>query len=451
MPLDSGSPGDGLDGLQSLTRFALMASGADLMVAFDAGADGFATPLAAAPMPVSERFQLRSSRLFDIDWSDGVPRDTAGIRLPSALLHALGRPANEVLFIPTPVENAPQSGLILLWGANAARQCECPFRSGVQSHVPLLAETFGQMLRIRRGTVQRQIVHERFHDLLESVPAGIVVLEGDGRGGLVNERAAALLAVTPGRHDAVGLAGPMRVLRETCINRVEVENIFRSLIADVDFAAVTLWDLGDRQIEVDTHPVRGEGQKGRIWLFHDVTAERQVAADLRALALTDPLTGLANRRHFEERGAAEIDIRRRTDRPLALLMIDIDHFKSINDSYGHPVGDEVLKAVASRCRSALRETDLIARLGGEEFAVLLPHTGQDEAMLIAERLRETIRCVPVMANNSIIEVRASLGGASADGTSDTLETLLDRADAALYRAKKGGRDRVMFDGAAEPG
>ncbi len=443
MPLDGAS--DGLDGLQSLTKFALIASGADLIVAFDAGTDGFATPLAAAPKAISDRFQLRSSRLFDIDWSDGNPRDIATVRLPSALLHALGRPAKEVLFIPTPVENAPRSGLILLWGANGPRQCECPFRAGVQRHVPALAETFGQMLRIRRGTIQRQILQDRFHDLFESVPAGIVVLEGDGRSGMVNERAADLLGVAAGRHDAGDLAGPMRLLRERCVNRTALESTFRSLVADVDFAAVTLWDLGDCQIEVDTHPVRGEGQKGRIWLFHDVTAEQRVAADLRAMALTDALTGLANRRHFEERGGDELIARQKTDKTLALLMIDIDHFKAINDTYGHPVGDEVLKAVASRCRGALRETDLIARLGGEEFVVLLPDTDRDEAIFIAERLREAIGCIPVIAGTNIIEVRASLGGAMAGTSPDTLDTLLDCADAALYRAKGTGRNRVVFD------
>ncbi|MDB5686748.1 MAG: hypothetical protein JWR77_1337 [Rhizorhabdus sp.] len=439
------------DGLLSLIRFALMASGADLMVAFEADADGFATPLAASPATIADRFRLRTSRLLDIDWSDGQPRDTAGLRLPSALLHALGRPAKQILLIPTPVDYAPGSGLILLWGANGPWQCECPFRSGMQSGIPLLAQTFAQMLKVRREERQRSMMQDRFQDLFESVAAGIVVLEGDGRSGLVNGRAAEMLRVSPGRHDAGDLVAPMRALRETCVNRGELEAIFQALIANVDFAAVTVWDFGDRQIEVDTHPVRGDGRKGRLWMFHDVTAERKLEAELRAMALTDTLTGLANRRHFEARGDAEIAALRKTGKPLALLMIDIDHFKAINDTHGHPVGDEVLKAVAARCRGALRDEDMVARLGGEEFVVLLPGTDVAEAAAIAERLREAIASVPVMAGSAVIEVHASLGGAMAGPPPETIDTLLDRADAALYRAKTGGRNRVIFDAAPTTG
>src|SRR4029453_3052396 len=109
----------------------------------------------------------------------------------------------------------------------------------------------------------------------ESVPTGIVLIEGDSRSGLVNERAGALLGVPPGSYPVSELVAPMRELRAACVNREELEAMFLALIADVDYAAATIWDLGSRQFEVDTHPIRGDGRNGRIWLFHRVTAERR--------------------------------------------------------------------------------------------------------------------------------------------------------------------------------
>ena len=436
---------EGLGGLHALTHFALMAAGADLIVAFEATADGLATPLAAAPATISDAFHLRSSRIFELDWSDGAPRDADTLRLPSILLHALGRPAQRCLFVATPVEDAPRSGLILLWGANGARACDCAFSSDVRAGVPMLAGAFSHMLGERRAGVRRQLIQDRFHDLLESVPTGIVLIEGDSRSGLVNERAGALLGVPPGSHPVSELVAPMRELRAACVNREELEAMFLALIADVDYAAATIWDLGSRQFEVDTHPIRGDGRNGRIWLFHDVTAERRSEAALRTLATSDALTGIANRRHFEERARAAIEAARLSGDPLSLLMIDIDHFKAINDGFGHPAGDEVLRVIAGRCADALGPRDLIARLGGEEFGVLLPATSPDKALLIARRLCTTIADTPVLAGATSIEVRASIGGA-ATTDSDTLDALLARADAALYYSKRNGRARVTFEG-----
>jgi diguanylate cyclase (GGDEF)-like protein len=435
----------GYNGLQALCRFALAASGADLMVAFEADIKGSAIPLSSAPITISQTFQLPSAYLDALDWTDGMPRDIDDIRLPSAILSALGRPARRLLFIPTPVAGAPRSGIIMLWGANSPPECDCPFRRGIISSIPLLTDTFGQMLEGRRSARQQRLIQDRFSDLFETVPAAIVVLDGDGRTGLINERAAALLDVAAGRHESSALAMPMRELRRRCRNHEELDTTFQAVIGKVDYECKTLWDLGDRQFAVDTHPVHGDGQKGRIWLFSDVTAQQKVAADLRSLALSDALTGIANRRHFEESARIAIETARATGKPLALLMIDIDHFKSINDSYGHPAGDEVLKVVASRCSAALREDDLIARLGGEEFVVLLPATDAGEATMIAERLRAAIANGAISAGAAAIDVRASIGGSLLASSIDMLDMLLDRADAALYRAKREGRNRVMFE------
>jgi diguanylate cyclase (GGDEF)-like protein/PAS domain S-box-containing protein len=156
---------------------------------------------------------------------------------------------------------------------------------------------------------------------------------------------------------------------------------------------------------------------------------------LVALATTDPLTGLANHRAFRERLLAECARVERTGGPLALVMIDLDRFKRINDTHGHQAGDEVLRGVARRLASCARRGDVPARVGGEELAWLLPDTGLDAAVEAAERLRLAIRGVPFRA---VGRVTASLGVAvlGPDGPDD----LVRRADLALYRAKEGGRD-----------
>jgi diguanylate cyclase (GGDEF)-like protein len=171
-----------------------------------------------------------------------------------------------------------------------------------------------------------------------------------------------------------------------------------------------------------------------------MTLER--AAYLRRqedLARTDGLTGLLNHRVFQERIREEIDRALRYNRPLSLILFDIDHFKKFNDTYGHPIGDQVLKMTARTIRGLLRRTDQAFRYGGEEFCILLPETGLENAVLVAERLRQKIAANRTVRN---LSVTISLGVASfAKG--ETPEAVIKRADTALYRGKEGGRNRVV--------
>jgi diguanylate cyclase (GGDEF)-like protein len=165
-------------------------------------------------------------------------------------------------------------------------------------------------------------------------------------------------------------------------------------------------------------------------------------AELERLSLTDALTGVANRRALGERAQLEIAALRREPGQLAVVMFDIDHFKRVNDDYGHAVGDAVLVHVASVARRCLRPGDLIARVGGEEFALLLPSAGIEEAAAIAERIRTSILNTPTFVGERQIRVTSSFGVASYDDSFSTLDHALGRADSALYRAKEAGRDRV---------
>ena len=435
------------NGLGALVRFARMAAGADFAVAFEAGAfeagaTGLAEPLAADPGPLPRAFTLGRTRFTDLDYAQG-PRDVATLALPSSILLALDRPVQLALFIPTPFPGAERSGVLLLWAANRPWRCDCPFRTDMESSVLLLQSAFGQMLSDRRGSLQRQITTDRFHDLFETVPTGIVVLDGAGAAGMANARAAELLGIPAGTVAAAVLAERMRALRARCRNREALEALYLRLQSQVDYSVTATWLIDGAHIQVETHPVLGSGRLGRIWMFHDVTVQERLAEELRLRAQTDALTGLPNRRHFFEVGLASATVAG-PDAVLSVLLLDIDHFKSINDSFGHPVGDEVLRELASRCRGLLRGHDLIARIGGEEFAVILPGTGPAEATEIAERLRMAFAGSPVATQGGEVRVTISLGGAMLSATGETFEVLLKRADAALYEAKRGGRNRVEF-------
>ncbi len=173
-------------------------------------------------------------------------------------------------------------------------------------------------------------------------------------------------------------------------------------------------------------------------------------AELLHLATTDVLTGAANRRNFMERCETEVSRARRYDRPTSILMLDVDRFKSINDSYGHAAGDAVLKAMAAVFRQALREPDIWGRLGGEEFAILLVETPLHEAAAVAERLREQLASTPVTHDEYTIAFTASIGVAPVVPDDGGLEKALSLADGLMYQAKNAGRNRVMVDPGAPP-
>jgi two-component system cell cycle response regulator len=163
---------------------------------------------------------------------------------------------------------------------------------------------------------------------------------------------------------------------------------------------------------------------------------RQALQEQRRLAVTDGLTGLYNRRYLTERMAAH----GAEAGPVSLLVVDLDHFKRVNDTFGHLAGDAVLQESARRIGSVCRSTDIVARYGGEEFVVFLPDTDEREAIRLAERIRAVLREAPVLVPPGAISISASLGVATDPG--GDIDRLMDRADRALYRAKEAGRDRV---------
>jgi diguanylate cyclase (GGDEF)-like protein len=166
------------------------------------------------------------------------------------------------------------------------------------------------------------------------------------------------------------------------------------------------------------------------------------------MARTDDLTGAHNRRHFFELGERLFELARRYAQPLSLILLDIDRFKTINDSHGHEVGDAVLVHVVEVMKTHLRGVDLFARIGGEEFAVLLPQTDTARALHVAERLRKDLARRVVEVGGTRLQVTVSAGVATLEAADQDLESLLRRADAGLYAAKESGRDRICVPEAA---
>ena len=172
---------------------------------------------------------------------------------------------------------------------------------------------------------------------------------------------------------------------------------------------------------------------------------------LAAAARTDPKTGLLNATAWQREADGEVARAQRTSSPLALLLVDVDHFKSVNDSHGHLIGDEVLRTLATELRQQVRESDVVGRFGGEEFTVLLPRTDAAGACRIAERLRSSASGLSVAAAAARIRVTVSIGVAVFDQHGRDLFELLAAADVALYKAKDAGRNQVRVYAAANPG
>jgi|GEM_PF-1654099 len=174
--------------------------------------------------------------------------------------------------------------------------------------------------------------------------------------------------------------------------------------------------------------------------FYEIKQQQEEA---HRLAITDSLTGIFNRRHLFFLAENELERSRRYHHPLAVLMIDLDEFKEVNDRYGHLVGDQVLQTTSFIIRQSLRKVDICGRYGGEEFVILMPETDHEKALQAAERLRQTIAEFPILLSDENISVTTSIGVACCDSQDDLhLEILLNRADEALYQSKHLGRNRV---------
>jgi len=183
-----------------------------------------------------------------------------------------------------------------------------------------------------------------------------------------------------------------------------------------------------------------------IYLFVLLTKLDLAEERLHKIATTDDLTQLYNRRHFMKLAKDEVARSLRYQSGFSILMMDVDHFKKVNDTHGHMVGDCVLRSLAKTCAKVIRSNDILARFGGEEFIFLLPHTNAAEAVNLAERLRTTLENTPVDCGDTGIDCTVSIGVATSSDGTDSLDDVLKTADRLLYTAKEQGRNRVAHAG-----
>lgn len=303
------------------------------------------------------------------------------------------------------------------------------------------AWVYRRQLRRDRETHLREL-----EDLYERAPCGYHTIDSAGTVLRMNETELGWLGYS---HDEVVATMPYTALLapEARTHYLQNFDAIRRQQAVHDFRIVLQRKDGSTfPASIHAYPVydaQGEFIGNRVTAI-DVTDRHALELELKRQAFTDPLTGVFNRRHFFALGERHWRHAQRNNMPVALLMIDIDLFKSINDTYGHEAGDKVLQTMAQRCMAMLRPLDLFARLGGEEFAVLLPEAGLLEARQVAERLRQTLADTPVwIAGDATVRFTVSIGSAKCEAGDTGLDDLMRRADKQLYLAKQAGRNRIF--------
>ncbi|MCR9255428.1 MAG: GGDEF domain-containing protein [Alphaproteobacteria bacterium] len=299
------------------------------------------------------------------------------------------------------------------------------------------------------ATEDARAAHQVLADLIETIPAPVFFRGHDsGRYEIVNQHYADLHGGDKTAIQGQPMESFMDAERADRIRRLhdlvyESPEGHRVEVMDHDSEGG-----GERVIQANLAVILTPegGPKGIVGVLMDVTEEHALRQELHHAATTDPLTGLANRRLFFSRAEAEVERCKRYGRPLSVVVLDIDHFKRVNDRFGHGGGDRVLRNLALIMTKAVRTyADLPARFGGEEFVILAPETNLVAALRLAERLREAIEKMVTKIGRVEVKVTASLGAAEMDlaSESDSLEKALSRADRALYAAKAAGRNRVM--------
>jgi diguanylate cyclase (GGDEF)-like protein/PAS domain S-box-containing protein len=303
-----------------------------------------------------------------------------------------------------------------------------------------IAEEIGRVLALSREQESRLArSEENFRKLFDAAPVPMVLVDEEGNIRNCNEQAAALLHV-----DRNGIIGTR--VAEFFAEEEEWNILFERLANDgtVDALAVRLrardgqtpWSL------VNARTLVLDDQRTGMLTLTDLTEQKRIEDRLRRLAARDALTDTLSRGRFFEVAREELARATRYPRPLALAMLDLDHFKSINDRHGHRAGDEVLRAIAGLMTRGLRGQDHIGRYGGEEFAVLLPETTLESAREVLERVRIAIADMRLNVEGKQLTITVSVGVVAVQ-TGEPLENALARADAALYRAKGAGRNRVV--------
>ena len=396
---------------------------------------------------------LRRLNVLCAAWCPPVIAASAVLLIPqseAARLILLALPAVFYLTLPLPVRWA------LLAGAGFSAVTLCAHLFGGNDSAPHLAVALAvttlnivlalALLRISRlqrlewvatraaSAANRELSEKQImlQTLLRAVPAPLVIIARDS-GQLMETNNAAR------EFFGHALANPKELLQ--CLLEATVPAACGQILQHETCLPQSDHATPRNVLVVETLVVVG-GQQAIIAIVVDITRRKEMEAHLKMLAATDPLTGLMNRARFFELAHEEISRAHRYERPLAVVMLDIDLFKNINDTYGHEAGDTALRAFADLCRAMVRSPDSIGRIGGEEFALLLPETNRTNARALAERLRAAVASMRI--DGLPVTMTISVGVSEVLPSEDKPDAALSRADAALYEAKRGGRNRVVL-------
>lgn len=281
---------------------------------------------------------------------------------------------------------------------------------------------------------------QRLSAMLEILPVAMYIArKSDGRILFVNRKTCLLFQQS---------AGPLLRGNTTGFfaNQEDAKNIANLLntVPDIREIEVEMLNVQGRKFTAEMAAINMDyaGVAAVLVAINDISARKQLEQELFLQANTDALTAISNRRHFMDQAEQELRRARRFGRELSLMMLDLDHFKSINDKFGHAAGDQVLQSFVKISADSLRQSDIMGRLGGEEFAVLLPETTLDQAIYVAERLRESIAARPIATIKGAVPASVSIGITRLSDEDLTLDLMLSRADELLYKAKKNGRNRT---------
>jgi diguanylate cyclase (GGDEF)-like protein len=357
--------------------------------------------------------------------------DTQGLRLPLAWTLACGGRPAQFAAMPVPGHDLH---LVTAWCTPDAAL------PAIGAHLSAAATVIARLLATGQRTRVQADVSQRLHALVSHLPVPLVFVDSLGQQVLINNRARTLLGLDAGEARHAQIAAALARLINLEVSLDQQQQMASDRTARLSFQI----QRGDHAFEVDSQWIDDDSLSGRIWIFADVTQAVTLQARLTRLAGEDALTGVLNRRSFQERIVADIDQADRQGTPLALLTLDLDHFKSINDAFGHQAGDQVLRDICAVVTGTLGNRGVLARIGGEEFAILLPDTAPDAAAAMAERICAAIRHTTLELPHGPLRVTSSIGLALHARHEDTPDTLLARSDRALYAAKHQGRDRVAL-------
>ena len=342
--------------------------------------------------------------------------------------------------------------LVVNWGQRSYEEA-VPFADGTTRMAGLTKAVFcdntgnfGGIVGVIHDLSEGHPSEERLRAILEQSPIGVSVSRrDDGRIIFVNTRFAELIGLK--RDDVIGRQARDYYLddqqRERVIERLRSSGSVVNM--EIQFRRAdgsSFWTLFTvNQAVIQGVPVN------LAWIY-DYTERRNMEEALRDMASRDSLTGIYNRRCFMDLARSQLARAHRYQEPMSVFVLVVAHFKRINDTYGHATGDDALRMVAGGCQAILREYDILGRLGGEEFVVVLPGATADESRVVAERVRRHLARMAIPGPEGRFHLTTSIGIAGLDGSNDTLEKAIHRADLALYRAKREGRNRVVV---FEPG